>query len=280
MTDALRALQGRAPPRPRRAAQRGRFDEALAAYQEAGTIAPDRAMPQSSIGGVLARLGRTAQALAAYDAALEPAPADEAALRGRAERAGDGSAAGPRRPTPSTAWWSCSDEAGRLSDAADAASPRPRARRIAQPTPGPSRSLAGRLREAGGHGRGRCPRRRRLGIEPGADSPAAAPEPKPRRRAARSLSAAAVLTAAADTALDTGDREEARRCYLEAAAAQRSIGHLDAALDACYLALADGAGRGRRRTSRSRSSTSTAAGGRRPRTSCVLLGRLTDARSR
>src|SRR6185503_3748233 len=84
MTDAFERYKD-ALRRGHSAAQGGRFDEAIAAYQEAGTIAPDRAMPQSSLGGVLARMGRTAQALAAYDAALARAPGDEAALRGRAE---------------------------------------------------------------------------------------------------------------------------------------------------------------------------------------------------
>ena len=63
----------------------GRTDEAVAAYQEASAMAPGRAAPHSSRGGVLARAGRLDEALAAYDAALQIIPRDEAALVGRAE---------------------------------------------------------------------------------------------------------------------------------------------------------------------------------------------------
>ena len=70
------------------------------------------------------------------------------------------------------------------------------------------------------------------------------PAPGPRAAEAKRdprrpvLAAAAVMTAAAEAALDKGDLDEARGSYLEAAAAQRSIGNLNAALDQCYQALA------------------------------------------
>jgi tetratricopeptide (TPR) repeat protein len=233
MTDAFERYKD-ALRRGHSAAQRGRFDEAITAYQEAGTIAPDRAMPQSSLGGVLARMGRTTQALAAYDAALSRAPEDEPALRGRAELL---AMAGRRAEAADTldGLMAALDKAGRLGDAADAgrlalelAESRSRRRAV--------EVLAGRLREAGDTATADA-LAAALGIEAGSDSPAAPPEPKrdPRRAV---LSAAAVLSATADTALDSGDRDEARRCYLEAAAAQRSIGNLHAALDACYQAMA------------------------------------------
>ncbi len=216
------------------AAQRGRFDEAIAAYTEAGTIAPERAMPQTSLAGVLARMGRTAQALGAYDAALTRAPEDEGALRGRAELL---AMAGRRAEAADTLdrLVVVLDHAGRLSDAADAGR---LALELAE-----SRSrrqgvevLAGRLREAGDTEAADA-LAAALGIEAGSDSPAAPPEPKrdPRRAV---LAAAATMTAAADAALDAGDPDEARRYFLEAAATQRSIGNLYAALDACYQALA------------------------------------------
>ena len=187
------------------AAQRGRFDEAIAAYTEAGTIAPERAMPQTSLAGVLARMGRTAQALGAYDAALTRAPEDEGALRGRAELL---AMAGRRAEAADTLdrLVVVLDHAGRLSDAADAGR---LALELAE-----SRSrrqgvevLAGRLREAGDTEAADA-LAAALGIEAGSDSPAAPPEPKrdPRRAV---LAAAATMTAAADAALDAGDPDEA-----------------------------------------------------------------------
>jgi tetratricopeptide (TPR) repeat protein len=62
-----------------------RLDEALAAYREAAEVAPDRALPRTSIGGVFLELGRPEEALVEFDAALGVAPADERALLGRAE---------------------------------------------------------------------------------------------------------------------------------------------------------------------------------------------------
>ena len=62
---------------------------------------------------------------------------------------------------------------------------------------------------------------------------------EPKRDPRRSvMTSAAVLAAAAEAAFDNGDRDEARRCYLEASAAHRSIGNLHAAMDLCYEALA------------------------------------------
>lgn len=67
------------------AALRGRLDDALAAYAEAASIAPERPLPYSSMGGVQLRLGRLDDALASYGAALDRAPNDEPALLGRAD---------------------------------------------------------------------------------------------------------------------------------------------------------------------------------------------------
>jgi len=67
------------------AALRSRFDVAVAAYQEAAAIAPDRPLPHASIGGILLRTGRADEAANAYDRALALGPRDEAALRGRAD---------------------------------------------------------------------------------------------------------------------------------------------------------------------------------------------------
>jgi tetratricopeptide (TPR) repeat protein len=64
---------------------RGQLPEALAMYERAATIAPERPLPYASQGRVLLRMGRTDDALAAYARALGRASRDEAALTGRAE---------------------------------------------------------------------------------------------------------------------------------------------------------------------------------------------------
>ncbi len=64
---------------------RGFPDEALEAYRTAASIAPSRALPHTSLGGVLLRLGRLEEALVEYAAAVERAPHDEGALLGQAE---------------------------------------------------------------------------------------------------------------------------------------------------------------------------------------------------
>ena len=70
------------------AALRGELEEAVAAYREAAEIAPDRAIPLTSLGGALRRLGNAEDALAAFERALEIAPSDALALAGRAELLG------------------------------------------------------------------------------------------------------------------------------------------------------------------------------------------------
>jgi tetratricopeptide (TPR) repeat protein len=64
---------------------RGSLEEALVAYRAAATIAPSRALPHTSLGGVLLRLGHLEEALVAYAAAVARAPHDEGALLGQAE---------------------------------------------------------------------------------------------------------------------------------------------------------------------------------------------------
>lgn len=64
---------------------RGALEEALAAYRSAASIAPSRALPHTSLGGVLLRLGHLEEALVEYAAAVARAPHDEGALLGQAE---------------------------------------------------------------------------------------------------------------------------------------------------------------------------------------------------
>lgn len=64
---------------------RGALEEALQAYRTAASIAPSRALPHTSLGGVLLRLGHLEEALVEYAAAVARAPHDEGALLGQAE---------------------------------------------------------------------------------------------------------------------------------------------------------------------------------------------------
>ena len=64
---------------------RGALEEALEAYRTAASIAPSRALPHTSLGGVLLRLGHLDEALVEYAAAVARAPHDEGALLGQAE---------------------------------------------------------------------------------------------------------------------------------------------------------------------------------------------------
>ena len=65
-------------------AAEGRFGEALRHYQTAAELAGDRALPHVGMGGMLLRLGRARDALAAYERALRAEPANLDALTGRA----------------------------------------------------------------------------------------------------------------------------------------------------------------------------------------------------
>lgn len=64
---------------------RGALEEAIDAYRNAASIAPSRALPHTSLGGVMLRLSRLEEALTEYAAAVARAPHDEAALLGQAE---------------------------------------------------------------------------------------------------------------------------------------------------------------------------------------------------
>ncbi len=85
MSDALYERYKEALRAGHVASLRGRQDAALAAYVEAATLAPERALPHVSIGQVYLRLDRPTEALSAFGAALDRAPNDEKALEGSAE---------------------------------------------------------------------------------------------------------------------------------------------------------------------------------------------------
>jgi tetratricopeptide (TPR) repeat protein len=257
MSEALYEQYKEALRRGHVAALRGRLEVAEAAYRAAAVIAPDRALPYASLGGVLHRQGRPAEALAAYGAALARAPEDEGALRGRAElhaEAGRRSEAAADHEVLSNV----AERAGRLTDACDAArralelaESRSRRRELERlegllRAPDADRSAVDALDRAlrvlqAAEG----PRKEEEGAEPAAapDSaaagpagsvpeethdgePSAAPSPDPE-----------VLRAAADGLLDAGDITGAAERYLALAAIHRAAGRLDAALDACLALL-------------------------------------------
>ena len=121
------------------AALAGELDDALAAYDHAANLVPERALPLASRGTVLHRLDRWAEAAEAFDAALRIAPDDEAALRARATaRADRGLRSGAAADFERLAF--VLDVAGRAAPAADAA------RRAADLEPSDARqALADRL---------------------------------------------------------------------------------------------------------------------------------------
>src|SRR5262249_1036027 len=59
------------------AALRSRNEAAVDAYGEAAEIAPDRALPHVSIGGILVKMNRLEDALESYERAIALAPRDE-----------------------------------------------------------------------------------------------------------------------------------------------------------------------------------------------------------
>jgi len=239
------------------AALHGRPEEALGAYQEAIVIAPDRALPYVSVGGVLARLGRADDALVAFDRALARSPSDESAWRGRA----DVLVAANRRAEAAESLDRLSvilDEQGRLAEACDTAreglelaESRDRRRDV--------EAFARRLRSEGRDVASTAALGRVLGIlrEP-ASKPRAAlvsAEVTPPdagdaadEAAARSMAGSPEqvatdpvrvdLMAAAEAALDGDDLDAVRTRVLAASAGQRDAGQLEAALDTCYMALA------------------------------------------
>ena len=272
MSQALYEQYKEALRRGHLAALRGRLGAAEAAYRAAAAIAPDRALPYVSLGGVLRRLDRLDEAIAAYGVALSLAPEDEGALRGRAELQADQG----RRAEAALDFERLAgvlESAGRQTDAADAAR---RALELAE-----SRSrrremerLGGLLRDSGEDRSAVDALDRALRILEAADAsagrsagapaadaapvgveesavpapePGTAPEPDVDLPAepgpgpepeAPSVPDLAVLRAVADALLDSGDLAGASERLLALAALHRAAGRHDAAMDACLTLLA------------------------------------------
>ena len=244
------------------AALRDRNDAAIDAYGEAAMIAPDRALPHASIGGIFVKMDRLPEAIAAYERALALGPRDEAALRGIADaftRAG-------RRTEAAAALDRLAevlDGAGRLADACDAsrralelAESRVRRRqveaiaaRLRAASPGdetaqraldqalrvldPSASLSTARVDAEPDARGQASSQSEPESEPELE-PEPEPEPEP---VVEPVGLGIALGAAAEAALFAGDLPAAQEGLLAAARAHRRAGRLVAAVDACYLAI-------------------------------------------
>lgn len=231
------------------AALRNRLDAAVVAYDEAATIAPDRALPHTSIGGILVRMNRLDDAVAAYDRAIALAPRDEGALKGQSEvlvKLGRRTEAAGALDRLADAY----EAAGRLPDAADAAR---RALELAESRVRRRQleSLAARLRGSAGD---ESAERALVGVlrvlEPPAPPPLEIPEPAAETEADVEEAAAEpepepepvddalVRSAEGEAALITGDLATARAGLLAAARVHRQFDRPAAAIDACYLALA------------------------------------------
>ena len=253
------------------AALRGQLEAALEAYAEAASIATERALPHTSIGHVQLRRGRLDEALAAFDAALARAPRDEAGLLGRAEAlARAGRAVEAARTLDLVA--EIQDAAGRSVEALDSvrralelAESRARRRSLQR--------LARLIRESGPDRAAEEALARALRVLEAGAALVAPVAPEPAIGAAGEASAIAVsepallpaetvapaeaaapqpaqppaeppapepgtLLERAEAAIDAGEPGPARDALLAAARALGATGRADAALDACYRALA------------------------------------------
>ena len=249
------------------ASVRGRNEDAIAAYAEAATLAPDRPLPLTSMGRTQLKLGRVDDALTAFAAALRLAPRDEAGLTGRADAlvaAGrPAEAAGVLDLLADT-----QQTAGRLPDACDTAR---RALELAE-SRSRRRSLEALVRELQSwppEGGGADQLARALGA---LETPVVAPSPPPSEpspvdevvavqdrvpvAADQSDDASpppgdvlptpvdlgpppdvAALSLAIEAAVSTGDPQIVHRVVLDSVAELRRGGLLDAAVDACQLGL-------------------------------------------
>ena len=261
MSQALYERYKDALRRGHMAALRGRLDLAVAAYEAAAAIAPDRALPYASLGDAYVRLGQVQAAEAAFAEALLRAPGDETALRGRAElREAHGErseAAGDFETLAETL-----ERADRLVEAMDAARralelAESRARRAtvqrlasklesqdADPSAAEALRLAMLLLEPLHPGRPVAsldvPARGREpvdGVSP-VDDDAQAISPHAGGPEVREEHDPGALLIEAEALLDGNDITGARRVLLDLAARQRALGHLDAALDACLVLMA------------------------------------------
>jgi tetratricopeptide (TPR) repeat protein len=218
------------------ASMRGRLDAALLAYADAVSLAPERALPHVNLASTLLRMGRNEEALVAYGKALERAPRDAAALTGRAD-----AFEALARPTEAADTLDVLADAheaeGRLAEACDVAR---RALQLAESKTrrrvverlvralrdGPQSEAVGATLERAIAVLGVAPPAIEADAAP-ADGEGAPVDP-------------GVALAEAEDSLGGPDEARTRELLIRAANAQRSAGHVDAAIDACYQALAVG----------------------------------------
>lgn len=241
------------------AALAGELETALACYSEAAAIAPERALPYTSRGAVFLRLGRPVEAGEAFDAGLERGPTDAAALAGRAEafiqtgRPADAAGLLDRLAAVRSAAGQhveALDAARRALELAESKSRRRDVRRLADivRASAPDREaetiLADALRildaseaaivEAAQPESSEAVKGSVLEPLETAEEPGPELEPEPEPEAPDPLA----MTADAEAALDAGDASLARDLFLRLAQVHATLGQRDAALDACYRALA------------------------------------------
>ena len=237
---------------------RGRLEAAAASYREAAGLASDRAVPRTALGSVELRLGQPDQALASFDEALALAPADDAALLGRAQ-----ALVVLQRPADAAATFDLLADArrtaGKRADAGDAL------RRALEIQPTAERrlgylELTEELRQAVGDPEAERALARVLRFfevdsvdpapaEPRLDesSPGDATERDTTAAETASVPAGSVRTVdgdafvlASEEAASRGDAPGAVAAAMAAARAFRAAGHPVAALDACDRGLESG----------------------------------------
>ena len=84
MSDPVSTRYKDALQRGHLAVVKGRPREAIGHYEEAGRLVPDRPLPFMRMGDIHLRMREPKQAVKAFDAALERAPTDVIAMRGKA----------------------------------------------------------------------------------------------------------------------------------------------------------------------------------------------------
>ena len=205
------------------------LEAALAAYREAASLVPDRPLPHTSIGGVLERLQRPAEALAAYDLAVALAPDDPEVARARAAVVASIGGAQPGADAPPAPEVEPVTLEATLPPAS-AETPDTEPATAEAPDAGPSAAT----------------------VSPDAAEPSVVPVPEPARGAWPAIDLPslpppplegpppdpAVLQTEADALLDAGDTQGARDRLILAAIVHREAGRLDAAIDTCLQLLA------------------------------------------
>lgn len=221
------------------AAAAGRLEAAATAYEAAAAIAPDRALPYTSLGDVLRRLGRQEASERAYGDALQRSPRDEGALRGRASLRLE-----LRRPLDAAhdleGLAESLEYAGRLSEACEAAcdaleiaESRDR-RRIVE-------RLVRQLSAQDGDPRAAAALARAAAfvvVTPVAEPDASAGDvDTPASGSQVAVFDAVVARVEAERLVASGAPGDARPLLISIAASEREAGRLDGAMDACFILM-------------------------------------------